>query len=79
MLNALEVPKVGTGLDLQPDYCGGLLKLAKKIDETGKGIGYVDMFGNPTVILTKVSLFATFNKLNRIESSYSYEDTSLSL
>ena len=50
------MPKVGTGMDLQPDYCGGLLKLAEKIDSGGSGIGYVDMFGSPTVILTNVCL-----------------------
>mmetsp|Transcript_2024 Transcript_2024/g.2922 ORF Transcript_2024/g.2922 Transcript_2024/m.2922 type:complete len:532 (-) Transcript_2024:1263-2858(-) len=54
--NAMEklgIPKVGSGMDLNPDYCGALKRFSEKIDALGTGIGYIDMYGFPTLIATK--------------------------
>jgi cytochrome P450 len=49
----LGLERVGTGLDLYPDYIDGLLRLSARASRGKHGVGLINNFGLPIVLVTR--------------------------
>jgi cytochrome P450 len=52
-LSQLGLERVGTGLDLFPDYIAGLLRLSAQASRGKHGAGYINNFGQTIVLVTR--------------------------
>eukprot|EP00924_Labyrinthula_sp_SR-Ha-C_P015008 maker-scaffold_9-snap-gene-5.16-mRNA-1 protein AED:0.00 eAED:0.00 QI:342/1/1/1/1/1/3/1149/154 len=62
-LKTLKIPKIGDGTDLAEDYAGAVKAMGEKLHKQG-GVGYIDMYGYPTLMVTEAPLIRKLMVLN---------------